>query len=102
MVGKPRLTALRFAADRVAHEHALVGVTLLLHDLPVLAASARTKRRRAVRTGAFHAEVELRQSRELGEIDSRPVGGTARRTNGRNIVMGDGICVKRQMMPDEG
>src|SRR5665213_2922682 len=94
MVGEPRLSALGFAADPVAHDEALVGVALHLDAFVVIELAVEAAEGGGVGASGFDAEVEFGQVGKLGEVEAGAVGGAARSAGGRYVVVDDGVGVE--------
>src|SRR5580698_9901961 len=94
MISQPRLAAFGIASDRITEKRAFVRRALLLNCFEVDTTASRITYR--IGRCGFDPQIEMRQHRKVGEIDSRMDSRAARSADGIYFVMRYRVCVKRK------
>src|SRR5665213_3897918 len=102
MVRQPRLAALPFAADRIAHNVSLVGVPLYLHCLLIQILAAITAAGVSICECSLEPHIELRPPRDTRQIQARAHAGMPRRIDRTHIVVHHRIGIQRHPMIEPG
>jgi len=94
-IAAPRLNARSIAAYPIAHQEVTIGVEIVIVVVPINV-SARAVCNIGVAQGRFDAEIQLWNSGEMGEIETRTKSGAPRSCKGRRIVCRNRIVINGQ------
>src|SRR5579884_4272421 len=96
VVSKPRLSSLGLTANPVAHDHPFIGVALPLYGFVIQELSLGRRIADWVSGNCFYAQVEVVQSRKVGQIQARADTGTPWSTDRAYVIMHEGVGIERQ------
>ncbi len=99
VVRDPRLPALRLAPDPVPHDEAVIRVPLPLNNLVVVELPRKAPRHLRVRQHRLRPQIQLRDTRDLRNVQPRPKRRTPRSADRRHVVVRDRIRIKRSVLP---
>ena len=87
VISNPALAAFVFTSNPVTKQLTLVRVALDLDHFPVLITATEATWIGGIRVGSFDAQIELRDTGEMGEIEARPEGTVQWLEEGTNCVV---------------
>src|SRR3569833_302009 len=102
MPGDPTLTAFAFAADPVAHDLPVVGITVPLQIFVVHEATALACADWRIGIYGFSAEIKFGHTRHMREIETRAPGSATGCINGRYVVVNLAVGIEREPVTKKG